>query len=99
MPETTQTPEQLMAAWMAQVVCCEIRGTIACFPHVQVEKVLILFAAVVGQQLANTYAGDELAVFKMRKAMKDAFIKAMNETKITSLTRDDKTQAASISAG
>lgn len=72
----------MMVDWMAKVVYTTVRGVIACFPHARLEKVLILLSAVMGQQLATVYAGDELSVFKLRRMCKDAFCEAMTKGKL-----------------
>lgn len=72
-----------MMRWMAGPICCLIRGFMACFPNNRVEKMLILISAVFGQQVAATYAGDELAVFKLRKACRDAFGTAISSERVT----------------
>lgn len=91
-----QNNDQLMAGWMAQVICVTLRGVISCFPQERVEKVLILFAAICGQQLAQAYGGDEFNVLKLRKAMKDNFAKALSETPITAIAKPKMADTASI---
>jgi hypothetical protein len=88
--------DKLIVTWFSQVICTAIRGTLAAFPQVQVEKMLMLMAAVMGQQLAQTYAGDELSVFKMRKACKDMFCEALKNEKVTGMPRKPDDIVASI---
>lgn len=86
----------LMVDWMAKAVYTLIRGVIACFPHVRLEKLLILLAAVMGQQLATMTTGDELAVFRMRKMCRDAFCDAMSKEAVATPKQPDEPAAASI---
>ena len=90
------TPEMMMVGWMAQVLCVTIRGVLSCFPQVPAEKTLIMLAATMGQQVAATYASDELSVFKFRKSCKDQFCKAMNSQPVASASGPKKTDTASI---
>lgn len=91
-----QTPEQLMSGWMAQTLCCVIRGIVACFPQMQLEKTMLLMAAVMGQQVSQVYAGNELSVHKYRKACREAFTNGINSVPITPLSDTKKADTASI---
>lgn len=95
-----QTEEEIMAAWMAQFLCVGMRGMVSCFPTKPIEKVLILSAAVFGQQLGALYgASDDLTVHKVRRACRDAFCKALSDAPVIKFRSGAEQDTASIGLG
>lgn len=96
MGENENPQNGVIIMWMAQAVCTVIRGLLSVFPQERVEKMLVLISAVMGQQVASTYAGDELSVFKLRKACKDAFVHGIDSQEVQPLVKPVSGEAASI---
>lgn len=71
-----------MVQMMAQALHVLMRGFISCFPQERVEKILIIASAMMAQQIASLYAGDDISVYKLRKACRDAFEKTMKDAPV-----------------
>lgn len=82
---TDKDHDMMMLDYMGKTIAVLVRGLVVCFAHVRLEKVLILMCAALGQQIAASYAGDELSTFKLRKMCRESFAKAMEATPVAAL--------------
>lgn len=77
--------DQALRIWLHQNMLCLTRGSLSCFAHLPPEKVLLMICLVTGQLMSETYAGDEVAVYRFRKACRDMFDNVTKQMPIVSL--------------
>lgn len=88
--------DELLGAWASQAMCIAIRGIVSCFPHQRLEKMLMIVSAAMGQQIAHTYAGDELSVHKLRKMCREAFESGIKSVPVVNPNAPKPTDTATI---
>lgn len=92
----TETKDDPLSRWLIPIALCFLRGTMSSLPQVKPEYVMLAFMKVLGKVYGQLYCGDELAVFKFRKACVDAFSGAIKGEPVMAMPTEDKMETAAL---
>lgn len=90
----TQTDQDnWLSGYMHQTLYVVLRGLLATVPGFALEKVLMLFCMTSARLIAEVYAGDELAVRRLRKGCVDIFTDTLKAMPVVPLNAPMPTKA------
>jgi len=93
----TQNPDEWLSGWMHQILYVTMRGIFVAVPHFKLEKIILLTCMSVARIVAETYAGDEVSVRRLRKGCRDIFAETLNKMPVVGLNAPvNKTDTAAI---
>lgn len=91
------TSDEALRQWMHQIIMVLMQGMIRVLvPRMLVEKVLLVFTHTCARLVCEFYAGDDIAVHKLRKSCRDMFFETTKQMPIIPLPKppSEKTDTA-----
>lgn len=70
---TAKDEDEFLRGWLHQILYCVVRGAIASLPMIKVEKIMLVACHTVARIICELYAGDDVSVYRFRKAARDLF--------------------------
>lgn len=88
-----------LAAWLHQILYVTMRGIFSAVPPTfRIEKIIMVSCMTMARIVAEVYAGEELAVRRMRKSCRDVFDETLKTMPVVPLEQPPvvKTDTAAI---